>query len=333
MRSLRWGVVLLLVTTAACSSGDDAGEPATADASTTVVPSTGATTEPTGPAITTVPATTAPTTEPTTTTTEPPATTIPATTTTPPANTTEPASTMVDVRVYFVRGERLEIAHRLVEAPAVLRGALGELLRGPTADERAAGLATAIPDGSALLDVALADGRAIVDLSRAFESGGGSLSMTARVAQVVFTATQFDNSDRVLFRLDGEPVDFLGGEGVPVAEPLARMDTERSLTGGVIVDMPEPGTTVRSPFVVTGEGDLYEGYSAMWVWRDGVEIAGPFGVNAGAWGTWDDFETTVTLDIAPGPIELRLSDGNGCTPGDPECGDPLLTIVPLILAD
>ena len=90
---------------------------------------------------------------------------------------------------------------------------------------------------------------------------------------------------------------------------------------------------MRSPFVVTGEGDLYEGYSALWVHRDGVEVAGPFGVNAGAWGTWAEFETTVTLDLPPGPIELVLSDGNGCAPGDPECGHPLLTVVPLVLAN
>ena len=55
---------------------------------------------------------------------------------------------------------------------------------------------------------------------------------------------------------------------------------------------------------------------------DGERIAGPFGVNAGAWGTWDEFETMVTLDIAPGPITLVATDGNGCTPGDPECGEP-----------
>jgi len=240
---------------------------------------------------------------------------------------------MVDVKVYFLRGERLVIAHRQLAAPAVLRGALTAVLAGPSPDERAAGLSTEIPPGTKLRDVGLADGQAIVDLSRDYESGGGTLSMTARLAQVIFTATQFDSSDRVLFWLDGEPVQFFGGEGIALDEPQARVNVDRAFTGGIIIDTPVPGATVRSPFSVTGEGDLYEGYSALWVWRDGESIAGPFGVNTGALGVWDEFETTVTLNVPPGPIELIINDGNGCTPGDPECGEPNPAIVPLTLTE
>ena len=154
-----------------------------------------------------------------------------------------------------------------------------------------------------------------------------------RLAQVIFTATQFDNVDRVLFWLDGEPVQFFGGEGITIDEPQTRVNVDRSFTGGIIVDTPVPGATVRSPFIVTGEGDLFEGYSALWVWRDGEPVAGPFGVQAGAWGIWDEFETTVTLDVPPGPIELIVDDGNGCTPGDPECGEPNPAIIPLTLTE
>ena len=47
----------------------------------------------------------------------------------------------------------------------------------------------------------------------------------------------------------------------------------------------------------------------------------------------DEFETTVTLDLSPGPIELIVKDGNGCTPGDPECGEPNPAIVALTLTE
>ena len=117
-----------------------------------------------------------------------------------------------------------------------------------------------------------ADVEAIVDLTGAFESGGGTMSMQGRLGQVVFTATQFDNVDRVLFWLDGEPVEFFGGEGIVLDEPMTRSDVPREFTGGIIIDAPEPGATVQSPFTVTGEGDLFEGYSAMWVWRDGERV-------------------------------------------------------------
>ena len=71
----------------------------------------------------------------------------------------------------------------------------------------------------------------------------------------------------------------------------------------------------------------------MWAWRDGERIAGPFGVGAGAWGTRDDFETTVTLDVAPGPITLIVDDGSGCTPGDAACGEPNPATVEITSSD
>lgn len=331
MSVLRVGLVLgVLVAASACGGDDDTAGTSTptSRASTTIETTTTESSTTTESPTTTEPvATTEP--EPSTTAV-PSATTVPATTTTA-SSTTTTVPALVDVKVYFFRGERIEIAHRQVEGPAVLRGALAEVLAGPTVDERAAGLTSEIPAGTTLRGVTIADGQATVDVTGEYESGGGSLSMMARLASVVFTATQFDNVDRVLFWLDGAPVEFFGGEGIVLDEPLARMDMPWDFTGGVIVDVPEPGATVRSPFTVTGEGDLFEGDSAMWVWRDGVRVAGPFLVQAGAWGMWAEFETVVTLDLPPGPIELILDYGNGCTPGDPECGEPILTIVPLDL--
>jgi hypothetical protein len=274
------------------------------------------------------------TSEPATTTstpTTPPA--IPTVPTSPPETTgpppTEPPS-LVDVRIYLLREEQLAIAHREVLGPAVLRGALEELLAGPSDDDAAAGLFSIVPAGTELLDLDLADGMATIDLSSQFESGGGSLSMLARIAQVVFTATQFDNVDSVLFWLDGEPIDFLGGEGIVLDEPMARMDVERSLTGGIIIDTPAHGATVSSPFTVTGEGDVFEGDFPIEVWADGEQIGGVAPVMAGAWGEWADFEATITLDAPAGPIELIAYDEGGCGT-DPECPEIVKTVVPLTL--
>ena len=174
MYLLRVGLTLGLVVagslgTAACGGDDESGPVTTAPASTTE-----ANEPPTTVRSTTGPATTGP------------ATIEPA------APTAEPD--LVDVKIYLLRGERLAIAHRQVPSPAVLRGALSEVLAGPTAAERDSGLHSEIPDGTELRDVTLAEGLATLDLGATYESGGGSLSMTARVAQVVFTATQFENA-------------------------------------------------------------------------------------------------------------------------------------------
>ena len=58
-----------------------------------------------------------------------------------------------------------------------------------TATVPAIGMVNGIPDGTEVLGVDISDGVATVDLSEEFASGGGSLSMQLRVAQVVFTST------------------------------------------------------------------------------------------------------------------------------------------------
>lgn len=252
----------------------------------------------------------------------------PAPTPTPtPAPTPAPAPdpSTVDVRVYFLRGERLAITHADVEGPAVLRAALTALMADEPVD-----LLTAIPARTRLLDVALRDGTATVDLSTEFGSGGGTLSMTARVAQVVFTATQFDNVERVLFWIDGSPIEFLGGEGLQMVEPWTRADVARDFTGGVLIDTPLPGETVRSPFVVSGEADVYEGDFPIEIRRDGEVLAVIAPVSGGAWGDWEDFTATIDIDVEPGPIELVAYDEGGCGTG-PECPPVIEQVVPLVL--
>jgi len=82
-----------------------------------------------------------------------------------------------------VRGETLGVAHRKVAATqAVATAAMTRLLDGPSARERAAGLTTTIP-AARRSRVTIEDGTARVDLSDEFASGGGSLSMQARVAR------------------------------------------------------------------------------------------------------------------------------------------------------
>jgi hypothetical protein len=323
MRVLRTLLITsLLVAGASCGGDDDTASTEPTPEPTASAPATEPTTTPT---TTAMPTTAPPTTAPPTTT---PITTTPTTTappTTAPTATTTPPPPPVDVRVYFLRGERLVIDHRDVAGPAVLGAALTALLEGPTGD-----LVTTIPDGTELLGVNLVDGTATVDLSQEFGTGGGSLSMTARVAQVVFTTTQFDNVDQVVFWIDGGPIEYLGGEGLIMTEPWTRADVSRELTGSVLVDRPHPGDTVTSPFTVTGEADVYEGDFPIEIRRGDTVLATIAPVRGGAWGNWADFSATVTLDAAPGPIELVAYDEGGC--GDaPECPPIIETVVPLTL--
>lgn len=147
--------------------------------------------------------------------------------TTPPATTAPPATAVpraVTAEAFFVRGERVAPAVREVTPPAVARGAMLALLQGPEPSEEAGGMSTAIPAATELLGLRIVDGVAEVDLSGAFASGGGSLSMLTRVAQVVYTLTGFSTVRSVRFLIDGRRVDSIGGEGVIVDHPLTRAD-------------------------------------------------------------------------------------------------------------
>ena len=84
----------------------------------------------------------------------------------------------------------------------------------PRRPRRAAGLTSAVPRGTRLLGLSIDGTTARVDLSAQFAAGGGSLSMQARVAQVVYTLTRFPTINAVDFMLDGALVETLGGEGL-----------------------------------------------------------------------------------------------------------------------
>ena len=176
--------------------------------------------------------------------------------------------------VYFLRGEKIGAAQRPAPHGKVAgAAALAALLAGPTAEERAAGRHSEIPAGTVLQGLAVHGGVATVDLSGRFESGGGSLSMLARLAQVVFTLTQFPSVERVQFKLDGQPVEAFGGEGVILAAYATRR-AFADLAPAILVESPAVGETVASPLRLQGAALVFEAtFLAHIVAEDGRTIA------------------------------------------------------------
>jgi germination protein M len=160
--------------------------------------------------------------------------------------------------VFLVRGEHVAPVRRVgAHTPAVARAAVSALLRGPTASERKDGYSSAIPARTGLGSISVSRGVATVDFSSRFELGGGSLSMQLRVAQVVYTLTQFPSVGRVAFRLDGRPVEWIGGEGVSVSPPVGRADFEAQ-TPPILVEQPLPGDSVGASILVRGTANVFE---------------------------------------------------------------------------
>ncbi|MFF8386452.1 GerMN domain-containing protein [Streptomyces kanasensis] len=244
-----------------------------------------------------------------------PGRTIPPASTTPP---TAPATTQptappeggkhVRVAVYFLHGERVSPAPRSVTAPATAAGALRALLAGPNGFERGHERTTAIPAGTELRSLAVRDGVATVDLSGRYDDGGGALSMRARLAQVVYTATRFPSVTSVRFALDGKPVRHFGGEGVDLTRPVGRADFE-DLTPAVLVESPMIGDTVGSPVRVWGTANTFEAAFGLRIVdaadRTAAQVHGMASSGSGTRGT---FDLTVPFRTARGgPGELTAT--------------------------
>ena len=156
------------------------------------------------------------------------------------------------VRAYFLLAGPVGSAGPvpvLREIPATkgtATAAMTALLAGPNGAEQSASISTTIPAGTQLLDLTVKSGVATVDLSREFESGGGSASVLGRLAQVVYTLTQFPTVKSVVFEVEGQPVTTFSGEGVVLNGPVGRADYN-DLLPAIFVDRPAYGAALNRP--------------------------------------------------------------------------------------
>ncbi len=109
----------------------------------------------------------------------------------------------------------------------VLETALETLLARPPKDSP---YTTAIPQGTQLISVSKDQKGIHLDLSQEFTSGGGSASMTSRLAQVIYTATSVDRNSAVWINVEGQPLEHLGQEGIIVNQPMTRQDFKDNFT-------------------------------------------------------------------------------------------------------
>lgn len=225
------------------------------------------------------------------------------------------APSSVSFEVWFAQGEHLAPVPRTHETtPRVATAAVEALLAGPTQAERASGLTSAVPAGTKLLGISIKNGVATVDLTSRYQSGGGSLSMKARLAQVVYTLTQFPTVRAVLFHLDGKPVDVFSGEGIVLDHPVGRKDYE-DLLPVITVDKPVAGARVTSPAVVSGSANVFEANVTVKVLDENGQLVGEtFTTATCGTGCRGTYSVPVTFKVdreQPGTIVVSDDDAAG----------------------
>ena len=222
-------------------------------------------------------------------------------------------------RVWLTRGEQLFAVMR--EGRAVPELPIGEvmlavqqLLGGPNAAEAAAGVGTAIPEGTRFRELKVDDGTATVDLTSEYESGGGSASMFARLAQVVYTVTEFPSVERVSFVLDGKPVDVFSGEGIVLEKPVTRADYEELLPP-ILVESPAIGAEVSNPVEVSGTANVFEAnVTGRVLDQNGKELVSRFTTATCGTGCRGRFSIELPYQVAvdqPGTLVLSDDDADG----------------------
>lgn len=221
--------------------------------------------------------------------------------------------------VWFAGSEGwLFVSKRTAEfEPSVGKIALESLLAGPTETERAAGVFTAIPDGTVLLSMDIEGGIATVDLSSDYEQGSGSHAEFLRLAQVVYTITQFETVRGVNVRLDGRPIEVFGGHGIILDGPQVRRDY-RDYLPPILVESPTIGERVDNPVRVSGTANVFEATVSLRILdAGGREIARTFTTATCGTGCRGDYSVSVPYEVdreQPGVIEVFESSAEDGRP-------------------
>jgi germination protein M len=224
-----------------------------------------------------------------------PPTSAPAGSTSTPA---PPAAATMPVHVWFTRGETLWYSTvRVPQTRGVGAAAVRALIAGPSSVERSAGVGSAVPAGSQLLGLDISDGLATVDLSSEFAAGGGSLSEQMRLAQLVYTLTEFPTVKGVRLRLDGKDVDVFSGEGIVLPDPMRRRGFA-DLLPVIVVESPAIGAEVSPGFTVSGSANVFEANVSVEL-RDaaGRPLTSTFTTASCGTGCRGRYSTTVSYSV------------------------------------
>jgi len=233
----------------------------------------------------------------------------------PETGTATVPSSSVTYQVWFTSADGLFVTYRTEAATSrVGTAALESLLEGPDSFEEGYGLRTEIPDGTQLLGLEIDGAIARVDLTSEFESGGGTASMQERLAQVVYTLTQFPTVKGVHFYLDGRLICVPRGEALVCDKPMTRRDYA-DLLPAILVTSPALNQAVGSPVVIRGSANVFEANVGIQILdQNGNVLVDTFTTAACGTGCRGAFRASVAYEVGreqDGTIVVHDDDAAG----------------------
>ncbi|HET7026775.1 MAG TPA: Gmad2 immunoglobulin-like domain-containing protein [Candidatus Limnocylindrales bacterium] len=224
----------------------------------------------------------------------------------PSSPSASPAGTTV-VRAYLTLADGLVPVLRSVPATkGVARAAINALLAGPSSSDGAS-VGTAVPSGVSLLGISISGETASVDLSSAFASGGSTASQVSRVAQVVYTLTQFGNVTSVKLQVAGTALPVPDDRGTIRTDAVSRADYREQLPE-IFVDRPAWHASIGNPARITGVTRVFEAtFRVRLVDAAGNTLADRQVMASCGSGCWGAFDVTLGYAVrAPQWGTLRM---------------------------
>jgi hypothetical protein len=234
--------------------------------------------------------------------------------TTPPSESPDPRRSMT-YELWFNYDGSLFVTHRTEPfTPGVGQRSLEALFEGPTEAERHADVSTSINSGTRLIDLTIDDGVATVDLDATFTAEETLASVVGSLAQVVYTLTQFDSIDEVLFDVNGVPLTNFGGYELDGPQRRANYADQLPF---ILVQTPGIGDRVSSPVTIAGTADVFEAVVSIAILDEhGRTVASSFTMATCGTGCRGSYTTDVRYDVGtrqPGTIrvyEVSAKDGS-----------------------
>lgn len=228
--------------------------------------------------------------------TSPRPTSQPTHTTPAPPPSSAPTASPVTLQTWFTRDGKLFQTQRTVPATrGVGKAAINAVLAGPSTTEASAGLVSDVPAGTSLLGLNIVRGVATVDLSSSFGASAPASAVSLRLAQLVYTLTQFGSVRSVHWRINGQDVTSVAG--VPVTGPQTRAGYAGDLPP-ILVTSPLIGATVTSPVTVAGTANVFEAVVSIEILNaSGKEIARTFTMASCGTGCRGTYSTSVAFSV------------------------------------
>lgn len=198
------------------------------------------------------------------------------------------------------------------------------LLAGPLGEDVELGLHTSLPSDARLRSLDVVGSEIIADFSKEFTVGSDPIEAQARLAQVVYTLTQFPTVQSIEILIEGEPEATMGASGVVIKAVLSRADFEfggdyETFAPTVLIESPRPGQQSAGNGVeVSGSAFTFEAAVYLEALAATGEVMAPetyFMADRidenmkGTFSVWLDFESDLLGDITLRAFDISAESG------------------------